>query len=65
VLRARVHVALCYPEVRRFALFPVVGGLSAMVTITMTSIWSDLEHQRFLWSALAGYVTIADGICLA
>jgi putative flippase GtrA len=61
VLRARVRAALRHPELRRVALFLIAGGLSAMVTITVTSVLTDLEHQRFLWAALAGTEL---GICV-
>lgn len=54
ILRSIQRAMLRYPELRRFGMFLVAGGLSAMVTITLTSVLTDLEHQRFLWAALAG-----------
>jgi putative flippase GtrA len=49
-----LRVLLGHRELRRFVSFMVAGGLSAVVTITVTSLMTDLAGQRFLWSALAG-----------
>jgi putative flippase GtrA len=41
-------------EVQRVAAFLFAGGLSAIVTLTVTSLLTELAHQPFLWSAIAG-----------
>lgn len=41
-------------EVRRLVAFLGAGGVSALVTITVTAVLTDLEHVRFLWAAIAG-----------
>jgi putative flippase GtrA len=53
-VRARWRTLLRHPELRRLTLFLAAGGLSALVTITVTSALTDLEHERFLWAALIG-----------
>lgn len=53
-MRAKWRAMLRHPELRRLALFLIAGGLSALVTIAVTSTLTDLEHERFLWAALAG-----------
>lgn len=41
-------------EIRRLVAFLIAGGLSALVTLTVTAILTDQEHVGFLWSAIAG-----------
>lgn len=41
-------------ELRRVVAFLIAGGISALVTLTVTAALTDLWHQRFLWAAIAG-----------
>jgi putative flippase GtrA len=52
--RARLQALLGHRELRRFIAFLIAGGLSAVATITVTAVLTDLAQQRFLWSAIAG-----------
>ena len=49
-----LRTLLGHQELRRFMSFLVAGGLSAVVTLTVTSVMTDLAGQRFLWSAIVG-----------
>jgi putative flippase GtrA len=51
---AGLPAVLRHRELRRFVAFLVAGGLSAMVTLSVTSVLTDVEHQRFLWAVLVG-----------
>lgn len=50
----RLAELLRHREARRLVAFLVAGGLSALVTITVTAVLTDQEHVRFLWAAIAG-----------
>src|SRR5258708_14733140 len=45
---------LTEPETRRVVAFLVAGGVSALVTVAVPSLLTDVWGQRFLWSAIAG-----------
>src|SRR5512146_3151050 len=53
-MRAGWRALLRHSELRRLALYLLAGGLSALVPIMVTSTLTDIEHERFLWAALAG-----------
>jgi putative flippase GtrA len=50
----RLTQLLRHPEVRRLVAFVIAGGLSALVTISVTAVLTNLEHVSFFWSAVAG-----------
>jgi putative flippase GtrA len=41
-------------ELRRLIAYLIAGGLSAIVTLTITSTLTELAHQPFLWAAIIG-----------
>src|SRR5258707_10760321 len=45
---------LTEPETRRVVAFLIAGGVSTLVTLSVTSLLTDVWGQRFLWSAIAG-----------
>jgi putative flippase GtrA len=52
--RSLVTALLQHKESRRLIAFLMAGGVSALVTITLTAVLVDVRHVAFLWSALAG-----------
>ena len=53
-LNGRLATLIRHREVRRIIAFLFAGGLSALITISTTAVLTDVEHQRFFWSALIG-----------
>ncbi|HEV2458287.1 MAG TPA: GtrA family protein [Ktedonobacterales bacterium] len=41
-------------ELRRVVAFLIAGGVSAAVTLTVTSVLTDVLHHSFFWSAVSG-----------
>lgn len=52
--QSRLTELLRHREVRRLVAFVVAGGLSALVTISVTAVLTNQEHAGFFWSAVAG-----------
>lgn len=42
------------PEARRVVAFLFAGGVSTLVTLSVTSLMTEMWGQRFLWSAIVG-----------
>jgi putative flippase GtrA len=45
---------LLHPELRRLVAYLVAGGLSALITISVTAVLTNQEHAGFFWAAVVG-----------
>lgn len=52
--QSRLAELLRHREVRRLVAFVIAGGVSALVTISVTALLNNLEHIGFFWAAVAG-----------
>jgi putative flippase GtrA len=53
-LRSLLAAVLQHRESRRLVAFLLAGGVSALLTITVTAVLVDARHIAFFWSALVG-----------
>ena len=52
--QSRLVQLLRHREVRRLVAFVIAGGVSALVTISVTAVLNNQAHIGFFWAAVAG-----------